>query len=670
MKEIKLKKIVLSNWKKQNKEVEFFNKTLIEGRNGSGKTSIANAWYWLLTTYTDAYSNPNNELFDNTKEINKDTPKAIVTAHISIDNIDYVISKSAEAKFVRERGSDEYVKAKSDVYTYSIDNIEISANDFKQWIKDNICDYDLIKYCLNGQFFTNLCEDDKFKSRKILESIVSREGEILIDDVQNKYPNIYDKIFVFKIEDIIEQNKKEIKPIEDRINIIPQLIKQKEDLINSLEVCDRKVVQDRIDEIKKLLLDVDSNIKVSDNKITEINSNIKAYYKEIADIVNKIAKAESEYTISLKSEISNTQKNLYELNLEKTNIENTINKLNNDLNSAKHRLKVEEGNKSNIYESLVSLREKRDSLKESVFEKSGVCPTCGQAYPQEYLDKEEERFNIDKANKLKNIIEHGKYTKLSYDATCKMIEDIKKEISNIEDNINSMPIKLKEVCDKIESENTKIASIKEHQVKWEDTDIYKQLNEEYNIKKKNTPILSDDIVKNNEQLKGHKTELIDEMNMLSKKLGIIEQINSINSQIVDLKEERQNLGIKIAKLEGIINECKRYIEEKASIIEKKINEYLNDCKIQMWNVQKDGNIVPDCIIKNNKGVKYSTMNNSDRIKTNISIQIMFCNKFGINLPIFIDEYSIFDSYNAPKIEGNIIALRASDDTILKITELK
>lgn len=666
MKEIKLKKIVLSNWKGQNKEVEFFNKTLIEGKNGSGKTSIANAWYWLLTTYTDAYSNPNNELFDNTKELSKDTPKAVVTAHIEIDGTTYILSKSAEAKFTRERGGDVYVKAKSDVYVYKLDNIEISANDFKEWVSNNICDYNYIKYCVNGQFFLTMCEEDKMKSRKILEGLI---GEIQIDNIETKYPNIYNKLNTFSIDNIIEATKNEIKPIEDRINIIPQLIKQKEDLINSLEVCDRKVVQDRIDEIKKLLLDVDSNIKVSDNKITEINSNIKAYYKEIADIVNKIAKAESEYTISLKSEISNTQKNLYELNLEKTNIENTINKLNNDLNSAKHRLKVEEGNKKNIYESLVSLRQKRDILKESVYEKSGICPTCGQAYPQEYLDKEEERFNIDKANKLKNIIEHGKHTKLSYDSICKMIEDIQNEISNIEDNINFMPIKLKEVCDKIESENNKIASIKEYQVKWEDTDIYKKLNEEYKIKKENEPTLDDEIVKNNESLKGHKEKLIDEMNMLSKKLGIVEQINSINSQIVDLKEERQNLGIKIAKLEGIINECKDYIEEKANIIGSKVNDKLIDCKIQMWNRQKDGNIIPDCIVLNQKGVKYSTMNNADRIKTTLSIQKMFCDHFGISLPIFVDEYSIFDSENAPIYYDNLIALRASDDVILKVTQL-
>ena len=48
---------------------------------------------------------------------------------------------------------------------------------------------------------------------------------------------------------------------------------------------------------------------------------------------------------------------------------------------------------------------------------------------------------------------------------------------------------------------------------------------------------------------------------------------------------------------------------------------------------------------------------------------MFCDHIGISLPIFVDEYSIFDSENAPIYYDNLIALRASDDVILKVTQL-
>ena len=48
MKEIKLKRLVLSNWKSLNLDVAFHEKdTRISGRNGIGKSSLQSAWNWL-----------------------------------------------------------------------------------------------------------------------------------------------------------------------------------------------------------------------------------------------------------------------------------------------------------------------------------------------------------------------------------------------------------------------------------------------------------------------------------------------------------------------------------------------------------------------------------------------------------------------------------------------
>ena len=165
--------------------------------------------------------------------------------------------------------------------------------------------------------------------------------------------------------------------------------------------------------------------------------------------------------------------------------------------------------------------------------------------------------------------------------------------------------------------------IRNNQVKWEDTDRCKELNTLYEKKQNEKPFIPEEISQSNKELKETKESIINEMNTLSEKIGLEKQIKVINDQIVELNAEKQNLGIKIAKLEGIIKECKDYIEEKANIIGDKVNDKLIDCKIQMWNRQKDGNIIPDCIVLNQKGVKYSTMNNADRIKTTVSIQKMF-----------------------------------------------
>ena len=70
MKTITLKKIQLSNFKSLNLEVEFNEgATKISGKNGLGKTSIASAFYWLLSSYTNPYVPKNFALFDDIVDV-------------------------------------------------------------------------------------------------------------------------------------------------------------------------------------------------------------------------------------------------------------------------------------------------------------------------------------------------------------------------------------------------------------------------------------------------------------------------------------------------------------------------------------------------------------------------------------------------------------------------
>ena len=86
----------------------------------------------------------------------------------------------------------------------------------------------------------------------------------------------------------------------------------------------------------------------------------------------------------------------------------------------------------------------------------------------------------------------------------------------------------------------------------------------------------------------------------------------------------------------------------------------------MWSTQKDGSRVPDVIILGKNGVKYSTLNFSDRIKTCIELQRLFMEKYEVSLPVWIDEYSIFSLDNAPIIQGQSILLSASNDMYLTV----
>ena len=133
-----------------------------------------------------------------------------------------------------------------------------------------------------------------------------------------------------------------------------------------------------------------------------------------------------------------------------------------------------------------------------------------------------------------------------------------------------------------------------------------------------------------------------------------------------MKIEKRNLGSEIVRLEGLIDTIKEYEEERARIISDKINNKLDDCRIVMYSRQKDGTLKPDCVVESKEGVKYATLNNSARIRICLSLQRMFCKHFDINLPIFVDEASVFDSEHLPTFESQTIYLLASDDKTLKV----
>ena len=96
MKEITLKKLVLSNWRGQNREVSFGDITKVSGKNESGKTALMRAFYFCLTGFTEPYLPKNSNLYNEHEEISENTPWASVEATLEIDGFEYVLCRKDE----------------------------------------------------------------------------------------------------------------------------------------------------------------------------------------------------------------------------------------------------------------------------------------------------------------------------------------------------------------------------------------------------------------------------------------------------------------------------------------------------------------------------------------------------------------------------------------------
>lgn len=138
-------------------------------------------------------------------------------------------------------------------------------------------------------------------------------------------------------------------------------------------------------------------------------------------------------------------------------------------------------------------------------------------------------------------------------------------------------------------------------------------------------------------------------------------------QIDGMRSRMKQAGIELAETEKELVLVEQYAQKCANTLSDKVNKSLVFSKLQMYEVQKNGETKPSCTIMSIDGVKYSTLNFSARLVVNVEISRFFCRLLGVNMPCFVDECSVFDSKHLPVIDRTqMIYMRCSDDQKLVV----
>lgn len=657
MKTIKLKKLEISDFRAKSITIDFKESTSISGENGVGKSTIMKAWNWLLSGYTDSYSPMNSALFDDSKELSPDTPTARVKALVDIDGMEYTIERTATAKFSRKRGTTEYVKDTSDQYNFYIDNIETKSNDFKQWIENNICQSDMITYVLDGSFLTSMIEEDKKGSRKVLEKIV---GEIKEEDFRGDYSILKEDMKKYTIEQIEERTKKEIVPIKDRMSKIPALIDTHSTTIAEYSSKDFEGIMKEIEKRKEEIEDID-------NKILGNGEAIKPILGErnhLLDLINqKSAELNSERSKFNRANFDAEAELKKELDAAKA----TNKALVSDYEYAKKVIEQKRVMAESIKEDIKAIDEKYNQLKKDLSEiKARVftddkCAYCGQELPEDMLNEAKGKFNARKKADIDSCVERGKSIAKQKEELESKLASIDKEIADLLPTLENEPT----LIDVAEIEARYNALKEENREKrFEDTETYSRLVGEIEELKRSMPEIPEN---DNAALTEAKKVLMGTIDNLNREYGIKYKIEELKGKIKELKDEERELGRDLAILEGKLAKCAEYKQEKADIISYRINGKLKESTIDMWSRQKDGSLVPDVVLKGKNGVRFSSLNFSDRIRTCIDIQKMFMEHFDVSLPVWVDESSCFSSNNFPMIDGQVIYLFASESSMIEVS---
>lgn len=625
--DIKLIKLVLDNFKgAKHFELNAEGKDIVvRGENNTGKTTIADAFYWLLFNKDSKGSTKFAiKTLDNVgDEINN--LKHSVYAVLKIDGKEQHIKKTYSEKWTRKRG-----QAKSSftghetVYELGATEEELTPKklkDFNEFINSIISDEQIFKLTTNPFWFNSLKQDER---KNILMSLVDEVTDEDVIKSDTKLKELKKLLGDGSLEDFKARIKRNKKAINDDLKAIPVRVDEINHNMPDVQKYDK-------DKLEKELANINEEIKAIDGQIKDIENGLSVEKIE-KDIKSK--QLEIQYLID--NHDGDSRRKLTSLNNEESEKERAVAVKRRDLSNLKAELQRNESEMEEQNENFKNLGTKHKELvnEQKEFTTATVCDCCGQDIPahmqEEAIKKMEESYNADKSETLEKIQSDGieirnrvKYLSEQNDEIEKSMETIKQEINKDTQSIDE----LKEEIKVLESNNTRV----------EDTDEYKQIDSDIQALKEqkgqSIQSISDDV---NGLIESKKEPLLNQQRDIKQKLDDIQLSQRAIERIDELESRQEQLAQEYNDLEHATFLTEEFTKQKVKLMESSINDKFEITKFKLFNVLINEGVEDVCIALHN-GVPYdSGLNNAARINVGLDIINALSKHYNFYAPIMID----------------------------------
>lgn len=625
--DIKLIKLVLDNFKGA-KHFELNaegNDIVVRGENNTGKTTIADAFYWLLFNKDSKGSTKFAiKTLDNVgDEINN--LKHSVYAVLKIDGKEQHIKKTYSEKWTRKRG-----QAKSSftghetVYELGATEEELTPKklkDFNEFINSIISDEQIFKLTTNPFWFNSLKQDER---KNILMSLVDEVTDEDVIKSDTKLKELKKLLGDGSLEDFKARIKRNKKAINDDLKAIPVRVDEINHNMPDVQKYDK-------DKLEKELASINEEIKVIDGQIKDIENGLSVEKIE-KDIKSK--QLEIQYLID--NHDGDSRRKLTSMNNEESEKERAVAVKRRDLSNLKAELQRNESEMEEQNEKFKNLGTKHKELvnEQKEFTTATVCDCCGQDIPahmqEEAIKKMEESYNAGKSETLEKIQSDGieirnrvKYLSEQNDEIERSMETIKQEINKDTQSIDE----LKEEIKVLESNNTRV----------EDTDEYKQIDSDIQALKEqkgqSIQSISDDV---NSLIESKKEPLLNQQRDIKQKLDDIQLSQRAIERIDELESRQEQLAQEYNDLEHATFLTEEFTKQKVKLMESSINDKFEITKFKLFNVLINEGVEDVCIALHN-GVPYdSGLNNAARINVGLDIINALSKHYNFYAPIMID----------------------------------
>jgi chromosome segregation ATPase len=675
MRKIEVREIRLTDFKgQQEKKVEFGHRTIVSGKNGCGKTTLADAHMWEFCDKDYSLkSNPDIRPDDGRECLPR------VDSELVIDGKPVSVAKFQKRTESKPKDGKPGKVALSN--KYEINGVPKAERDFKADLKERGFDFDNFLMLSHMEIFTDLKDAD---ARKILFSMSDGAGKTDLEIA---------------------------KTVPDCAELVPLLETYKADEIKAMNSATLKKAEEQLKAIPNQIIGMERSKVDADTAELELQKN--ALQEQISDLETQIAQSGNEKAGEIKVELTGLRTRLLEAESrakadslkQKSLVCNKISALELDrniktseLNKKTSALESLRAQKKELLEKLQSARTQYPKIKEMEWDNTvlesiksetfkdadTICPTCGQSLPPEQIEqlksrfeqKKQERINQqlkaqedweqDKKRKLDEVIQAGNKASADMKEARKQEETLTSEISKLVDE-------LEQIKTSLDVENKNLEAIPKEPDLSGNAEYQQILT---SIKEKEQELNSLDDCEEakkqlSEQLSGKKQELA----AVNQKIGETNNNVRIDEQIEKLQESQKQYAQSKADAQMILDELKSLSMAKNTALEDTVNQYFDGVKVKLFDTQKNGEVVDACIwyVQDKDGNWKKLIGNANTalmMKGKIAIMDGLQKFYGVSYPIFVDCAAELDNSSLAGInaDAQLIFLKVAEGD-MTVTEI-
>lgn len=669
-----IKQIRLQNYK-GCKDASYLigRNSTVSGANGTGKTTIATAHYWLWCDKDyGLHSNPP------IRPIGSEECLPRVEEVLEIGGKEITIAKQQKRKVGKP--DDKGISKVTLTNTYTINEVPKTERDFKAYLSDLKVDFELFLPLSHPDVFVGQKATDM---RKVLFDMVSEKSDKEIADLTEGAKEVSELLAAYTSDEIQAMQNATLRKIKENYGKEGEILRAKiEGLENAkvdIDVAEQELAKS---DLERRIAEIDAKIKDAGSAVSDLKSEEMRLQFDMSAIMQ-----------TMNSELADKRRELedakYEASQAFTDAHDKISDNNKQI--ANNKLAIEAAEKRRSELGAEYNAEKAKVFDETPYlfheeewqfdENSTICKSCGQTLPADKIEQIKADFEVRKV-KAKADAE-----KRLADAKDRFVVQHNSDL----EEIKAHGFKQKDIIEDLTAKNAslqaEIEALKkqEQEALAKQNELAKQLeelpaeadysqNEEYVKSKVRHDEVVAEIAKADSlghdeliaQFEHEKKELQAELDSAKENIAQASNNARIDEQVSVLREKQKEYEQSKADCEKILYQLDLISRKKNELLTSEINSHFDVARWQLFEYQKNGGYKDCCKpVIDGKCVGEST-NTGREVLAKLDIIKGLQRFYKQNYPVFLDAAECLSEETRKRIEMDcqMIYLCVTDNELM------